>query len=75
MASSDSEKCEPGHQYQQDCNTCTCSETGRYFCTRRACYYGPIYPDTIATTESSIEKVCEPGAQKKDVSFFIICGQ
>jgi hypothetical protein len=71
VASNDSEKCEPGHQYQQDCNTCTCSETGRYFCTRRACYHGPIFPDTI-TTSSSIEKVCEPGVEKKEVSFVFI---
>ena len=29
--------CAPGTTWQQDCNTCSCTETGRSVCTAKAC--------------------------------------
>ncbi|KAF7278200.1 serine protease inhibitor I/II-like [Rhynchophorus ferrugineus] len=34
----DSLKCEPGQFKQQDCNQCSCTETGIWICTRKFCY-------------------------------------
>lgn len=44
-----SEPCTQGQSYEEDCNTCTCTDTGKFICTRRACYHGPQFPDTVDT--------------------------
>lgn len=41
------ERCTQGHTYTEDCNTCTCTDSGVYACTQRACYYGSHFPDTV----------------------------
>lgn len=76
IASADDEKkeCTPGHQYQQDCNTCTCTPKGIYICTLRACYDGPIYPDTVpAPTPAKSSDECTQGDTKMHECNFCKC--
>lgn len=62
-----SEPCSLGQSYEEDCNTCSCTDTGKFVCTRRACYHGPLFPDTVdtPTPAKALRKrqnePCEPG--------------
>lgn len=72
MAADEETKCSPvGHQYEKDCNTCTCTETGVTVCTERACYYGPTHEDTIKPTKIETQAICEPGETMKNVSIIL----
>ena len=53
------EPCKEGDSYNEDCNTCTCTSTGVYACTRRACYHGPQFPDTPTKAPKSKRDVNE----------------
>lgn len=70
------ESCTEGHQYTQDCNTCTCTTTGIYACTRMACYHGPQFPDTAPETPKSkrdLEDEHENSGCDKGASYFDGC--
>lgn len=59
IASAAPEKCVEGHSYEVDCNTCTCTPTGIYVCTRRQCYEGPQFPDTVT-------QAIQPARKRRD---------
>ncbi|XP_049943013.1 serine protease inhibitor I/II [Schistocerca serialis cubense] len=56
------QECTPGQTKKQDCNTCNCTPTGVWACTRKGC---PPHKREIS---------CEPGTTFKDKCNTCRCG-
>src|SRR5690554_5787793 len=58
---SDRLRCKPGDTRQVDCNSCTCTERGRWVCTELSCPVDPVAPCEGKVCGDACNTPCPPG--------------
>lgn len=57
--------CDKGQTYYDGCNHCNCVDNKFYVCTERACYHGPLFPDTVTVKETIVETTGSPRSRRE----------